>query len=42
MYTIEGIGDKVAGDKEISQFKLTTPYDVSTRSLEGIYRCKFC
>ena len=37
MYTIEGIGDKVAGDKEISQFKLTTPYDVSTRSLEGIF-----
>ncbi len=37
MYTIEGIGDLVPGDNEISQFKLTTPYDVSTRSLEGIF-----
>ena len=31
MYTID------ATDNQISQFKLTTPYDVSTLSLEGTY-----
>ncbi len=31
MYTIDG------GEKKISQFKLTTPYDVSTLSLEGTF-----
>ena len=33
MYTIRGSED----DNNISQFKLTTPYDVSTRSLEGTF-----
>ncbi|WP_440917535.1 autotransporter domain-containing protein [Candidatus Pelagibacter sp.] len=33
MYTIRGSED----DNKISQFKLTTPYDVSTRSLEGTF-----
>ena len=31
MYTIRGLEH----DNKISQFKLTTPYDVSTLSLEG-------
>ena len=35
MYTIRGIGDKVRNLHKISQFKLTTPYDVSTLSVEG-------
>ena len=33
MYTIRGFEH----DNKISQFKLTTPYDVSTRSLEGTF-----
>ena len=33
MYTIRGTED----DNNISQFKLTTPYDVSTLSLEGTF-----
>ncbi len=37
MYTIRGIGDLVQNLHKISQFKLTTPYDVSTRSLEGTF-----
>jgi hypothetical protein len=37
MYTIRGIGDLVTDLHKISQFKLTTPYDVSTRSLEGTF-----
>ncbi len=37
MYTIRGIGDLVKNLHKISQFKLTTPYDVSTRSLEGTF-----
>ena len=34
MYTIRGSAE---ADNKISQFKLTTPYDVSTRSLEGTF-----
>ncbi len=34
MYTIDG------SEGKISQFKLTTPYDVSTLSLEGTFRVK--
>ena len=37
MYTIRGIGDLVKDLHKISQFKLTTHYDVSTRSLEGTF-----
>ena len=33
MYTINSRGD----DKKIFQFELTTPYDVSTLSLEGTF-----
>ena len=35
MYTING------NENNISQFKLTTPYDVSTLSLEGAYKISF-
>ena len=38
MYTINSKED----EDKIFQFELTTPYDVSTLSLEGTFRCKFC